>query len=188
MKVQRFTYNDQEIDFNFENDTLMVNATKMVSLFPDKRVNGFLETKSTQSFIKACLDCRDSCNLNIEKEEDLVTTRKGKGTWMHRILALEFAAWLSPHFKLWVYKTIDEIIFGDYLRLKASLKEGARKRRRMHQLEAELKRDDKRFVEFMKLKKETKSGAMRRAAENNRQLKMFYDELEENEGGGEANE
>ena len=29
---------------------------------------------------------------------------------MHRILALKFAAWLSPSFELWVYITIDRIL------------------------------------------------------------------------------
>ena len=33
---------------------------------------------------------------------------------MHRILALKFAAWLDPDFELWVYNTIDNILFGNY--------------------------------------------------------------------------
>jgi hypothetical protein len=37
---------------------------------------------------------------------------------MHRILALKFAAWLDPAFELWVYTTIDKIIFGNYREIK----------------------------------------------------------------------
>lgn len=33
---------------------------------------------------------------------------------MHRILALKFAAWLSPEFEVWVYTTIEQILFGRY--------------------------------------------------------------------------
>jgi hypothetical protein len=37
---------------------------------------------------------------------------------MHRILALKFAAWLDPYFEVWVYTTIDKIIFGNYREIK----------------------------------------------------------------------
>lgn len=50
--------------------------------------------------------------LNIEKEEDLIVSNQKSGTFMHRILALKFAAWLNPRFELWVYATIDKLMFG----------------------------------------------------------------------------
>ncbi|GAB3568826.1 hypothetical protein GCM10027578_22130 [Spirosoma luteolum] len=50
--------------------------------------------------------------LGIEKESDLYTSRQRSGTWMHRILALKFAAWLDPRFEIWVYLTIDQIVQG----------------------------------------------------------------------------
>ena len=37
---------------------------------------------------------------------------------MHRILALKFAAWLDPDFEVWIYSTIDKIIFGNYREIK----------------------------------------------------------------------
>lgn len=36
---------------------------------------------------------------------------KKNGTWMHRLLAIDFAMWLNPYFKLWVLETIDKIIY-----------------------------------------------------------------------------
>lgn len=33
-----------------------------------------------------------------------------QGTWMDEKLALEFAFWLSPSFKLWVYDRIEELL------------------------------------------------------------------------------
>ena len=39
---------------------------------------------------------------------------------MERSVALKFAAWLSPKFEVWVYKTIDEILFGEYIQVKAA--------------------------------------------------------------------
>ena len=32
---------------------------------------------------------------------------------MHRILALKFAAWLNPAFEVWVYSTIEQLLFGE---------------------------------------------------------------------------
>jgi len=43
--------------------------------------------------------------LNIESKEDLIISKQKSGTWMHRVLALNFAAWLEPAFDLWVYAT-----------------------------------------------------------------------------------
>lgn len=40
---------------------------------------------------------------------------------MHRVLALKFAAWLNSEFELWVYATIDSIIFGKHVEREKSL-------------------------------------------------------------------
>ena len=45
---------------------------------------------------------------------------------MHRILALKFASWLNPDFEIWVYSTIDKILFGSYAEDEKNLKEIAR--------------------------------------------------------------
>ena len=58
---------------------------------------------------------------------------------MHRILALKFAAWLNPELELWVYETIDEILFGEYAELEAKIKENADRKARIKFLRDDFK-------------------------------------------------
>lgn len=48
------------------------------------------------------------------KDADILQTKGHQGTWMHRLLALKFAAWLDPDFEVWIYVVIDNILFGNY--------------------------------------------------------------------------
>lgn len=123
--IQLFEYEGQTVEFDFSNDSIMVNATEMAKIF-GKEIRRFNELETTKSFIKNCFNCRFKRQLNIEKEEDLIITRQRSGTWMHRVLALKFAAWLDSEFELWVYITIDKILFGSLredAKTKAKLKE-----------------------------------------------------------------
>ena len=118
METVKFVYNDTQIDFlPVGNDSLMINATQMANVF-GKKVNHFNDNDSTEMFINACLNSRNSGYLNVEKREDLIDSKQKSGTWMHRILALKFAAWLDPDFEVWIYSTIDKIIFGNYREIK----------------------------------------------------------------------
>lgn len=99
-----FNYSGSGITFDFENETY-VNATEMAKPF-GKRVSHFLQLKSTQDFI------------SVLKSDvgNPVITRKGnfsdadQGTWMHELLALEFAGWLAPAFKIWCNQKIKELL------------------------------------------------------------------------------
>lgn len=85
---------------------------------------------------------------------------------MHRVLALKFAAWLNPDFELWVYATIDDILFGSYKEDENDLREIARLKTEIHrktqaleqsplQLELEqLNRDLKKREKKMKIRKQ----------------------------------
>jgi len=99
---QRFIFDDKEIDFEITGSKVMVNATQMAKIF-DKRMDNFTRTDETKKFIAECLNNANKRYLNIEKEEDLIVSMQKTGTWMHRILALKFAAWLSPAFEFWIY-------------------------------------------------------------------------------------
>lgn len=49
----------------------------------------------------------------VFSEDDFVQTmtgRHGSGTWMHRHLAIKFAAWLDVRFELWMIESIDQIL------------------------------------------------------------------------------
>jgi hypothetical protein len=111
METVKFVYNNTQIDFlPVGNDSLMINATQMAKIF-GKEVKHFNENDKTEKFINACLISRNSDLLNVKKREDLIYSKQKSGTWMHRILALKFAAWLDPDFEVWIYSTIDKIIF-----------------------------------------------------------------------------
>jgi hypothetical protein len=34
--------------------------------------------------------------LQLKSIDDLIVSRQKSGTWMHRVLAIKFAAWLNP--------------------------------------------------------------------------------------------
>lgn len=113
MELTRFIYQDnpaQEVDFEPVGvDNVMVNATQMAAIF-GKNVQAFTRNEDTKNFITSCLKSENSRFLGIKKQEDLVVSRQKSGTWMHRILALKFAAWLDSDFEVWVYITIDKIL------------------------------------------------------------------------------
>lgn len=123
-QIIKYAYEGQEVEFDTSDPKLMVNATEMAQIF-GKKTNDFLRLDQTKAFINECLSygnsrnsevekTRNSAFLGIQEEADLVRVNHRHGTWMHRILALKFAAWLDPHFELWVYLTIDQIIHGQH--------------------------------------------------------------------------
>ena len=60
METVKFVYNDTQIDFlPVGNDRLMINATQMANVF-GKKVNHFNDNDSTEMFINACLNSRNS--------------------------------------------------------------------------------------------------------------------------------
>jgi len=132
MEVVKFVYNEKEVDFlPSGNDDLMVNATQMAKIF-GKQVVAFLRNDDTKNFISECLKSENSHFLRVKKESDLVDSKQKSGTWMHRILALKFAAWLDPKFELWVFSTIDQILLGHYRKLREAT---------LEKIEAEKERD-----------------------------------------------
>lgn len=109
MELINFIYLEKEIAFEIGQKDIMVNATEMAKIF-EKYPKDFLILDSTKAFISSCLKKENSPYLNIKNEVDLFTSSQKSGTWMHRILALKFAAWLNSDFELWVYITIDKLL------------------------------------------------------------------------------
>ena len=110
-RIIKYIYEGQEIEFDLNNPNLMINATEMAKIF-NAEVKHFMENKSTLNFITACLNTRNSEYLGLRNQDDLYISRQRTGTWMHRVLALKFAAWLDANFEVWVYWTIDQILRG----------------------------------------------------------------------------
>lgn len=100
-----FEYAGTGITFDFEGDTF-INATEMARPF-GKRPVDFIRLKSTQEFIEVLKS--DVRNPHFAKRGgDLNDV--DQGTWMHELLALEFAGWLAPAFKVWCNKKIKELL------------------------------------------------------------------------------
>jgi hypothetical protein len=182
--IQKFVFNNTEVDFQFDKaSNVMVNATQMAKIF-GKHLPHFFENDSTNKFIEACLNSRNSDfisedlkNANkrflcIEKEEDLISSKQKSGTFMHRVLALKFAAWLDPYFELWVYKTIDFILFDYYKRIEESLKESAKRKNRIDEIKSKLAESEE-FNELEQLELQEKQAAYARTKQNRQQLDMF---------------
>lgn len=49
------------------------------------------------------------------------------GTWVHHLLALDLASWISVDFKLWANKTLWYVITGDYQALTPEAEEAQRR-------------------------------------------------------------
>lgn len=110
MKSLEFIYQETQIHFALQNEGgVMVNATEMAKLF-NKRVDVFLKTDHAKAFIKVAEQTPNGGRSDLK-----ITDNRGHmGIYFERRLALKFAAWLSPEFEVWVFSTLDEILFGNY--------------------------------------------------------------------------
>jgi hypothetical protein len=117
-------------------------------------MNDFLSNQDTKDFIVECLNNGNSRFLRVEKEEDLVKSSQKSGTWMHRVLALKFAAWLNPAFELWVYRTIDEILFGTLAETELSIERTVTLQSEMELLVKKQDKTGEDFQRYLDLKKE----------------------------------
>ncbi|MFA6400875.1 MAG: KilA-N domain-containing protein [Salinivirgaceae bacterium] len=140
------------------NANVMVNATQMAKAF-GKNVTDFVKIDSTRNFINAFCQTED---IQFENEFSpkgkLVKTVKGhnsiNGTWMHRTVALKFAAWLDPFFEVWVYKTIDEILFSYSREQDNSISRAVLLQHELSKLERKADKNGDDFEKFIKLNAE----------------------------------
>lgn len=114
-KTLEFIYQDTSIHFLMDNSNdVMVNATEMAKPF-GKRVRDFERLDGTENYIQELLlDLNNSADVRCYNREDVYNTNRKGGTYMHRYLAIKFAYWLDVKFEVWITKTIDELIFGNY--------------------------------------------------------------------------
>lgn len=170
-QILKYEWKHDLIEFEVVNSNVMVNATQMGKAYT-KLPKDFLKTDDTRRFIFECLKKENYPFLLVEKEEDIVISRQKSGTWMHRILALKFAAWLDPGFELWVYSTIDRILFDHYRKMEESLRRSAARQVRIGQIKEQLN-DVPEFLELQKLEAEERQETYRRSKENKDQLELF---------------
>lgn len=117
-----FTYNNQPIVFEVTSPSaLLINASQMALPF-GRYARHFLATPQAREFIKALggiiVKYPKSPLVKIVQHHNtpkILDNRGENGIYMHRLLALKFAAWLNPAFELWMHQTIDELLFGPYI-------------------------------------------------------------------------
>jgi hypothetical protein len=154
--LQQYEFDGKAVGFEILNDDVMVNATEMGKLF-GRMPKEFLRNEQTKRFIEALekqlsekrsykfvlpfakssteLDAKNTKgSTNLYYLLKAVDVKKGGQTWMHRNLALKFAAWLDPNFELWVYNTIETIVFGNLLPRRELANERAQVQKRIDEV------------------------------------------------------
>lgn len=175
MKIEKFNYGSQVIEFDLrDGNNMMVNATEMAKIF-GKDVPDFMILKNTKDFISECLKNQNSGFLGIEKEEDLVVSTQKTGTWMHRVLALKFAAWLNSAFELWVYMTIDKLVFGFAIEFKESIRETVKLQKQQDEITNKLAKESPEFMEYLSIQQKLNDSKNRRR----NGTKMIFQEAQE---------
>lgn len=169
--LQTFTYNNQQIDFDVQTKNVMINATEMAKIF-GKRVDHFIRSDHAKAFMSVLEFTPYGVNSAPLTKQEMLQAKGQSGTWMHRILALKFAAWLDPAFEVWVYSTIDEILFGKYRVIEESLKESADRRNRIDELQKALATTAE-FQELERLQLAEKQASYRRSKANTQQIELF---------------
>lgn len=179
MEIIKFEFKGQTVEFEPTRSDVMVNATQMAKIF-DKEVSGFLKTDTTKKFVEAYCGTEDIPSQDEftpnGKLVKVISTGKNNGTWMDRRVALKFAAWLDPYFEVWVYKVIDELLFGEIKVLHESIVSSAKTRARIEELKKELN-EDERYLELAKLEIEDKRLSKKRAIDSSKQLNIFKEQF-----------
>lgn len=112
-----FSYNGNDVLFDIKDD-VMVNATQLAKIY-GKRPAEYLRLPDTVKLINAI-----TRKYGIA-ENQLVATSKGgnisdmgkshivnnqQGTWMHRLIVVDFCQWLDIDLKLWCTEKLDELM------------------------------------------------------------------------------
>lgn len=115
MKILSFIYEESEIHFavNPGDRNVMINATEMAKVF-DKSVKIFLKKDHTKAFIETLKRGPYGLLLGPLEDHEIIDFRGRNGMFFCRPLALKFAGWLDPAFEVWVYTTLDDVVFGNY--------------------------------------------------------------------------
>lgn len=169
-----------EFDALIADGNVMVNATQMAKIFK-REVAGFLKTDTTRNFVIAA--CRAE-NLPSENEFTpegkiikVVSSGRNNGTWMNRIAAIKFAAWLDADFEYWVYSTIEEILFGFSKEQDKSIRRAVVLTQKLNELEKKMDKTGEDFELYMKLDQQLKNERTVRAQNTKARFREIYRSL-----------
>jgi hypothetical protein len=151
METKICVFEKNEITFQFSKDNgMMINATEMAKVF-GKRVDVFLKTEHVNEFISEIELTPFGGSSTPLKREEILKNVNGVGTWMHRILALKFAAWLSPKFEVWVYSTIETLLFGKHVERENSFVRTNKLRDEREKLATKLDKTGEDFNRYLEI-------------------------------------
>lgn len=169
-------YEGFKIDFEpfLQKRNVMVNATQMAKVF-GKDLFQFTKSDSTKRFISACLKPANAGLLGIKNEVDLIDSKQKSGTWMHRVLALKFAAWLNPEFELWIFITIEQMLFGFAQLQEKSIERTVELQKQIKALKEKEEKSGEDFTKYLELEEELKGEKSERANITRSKFKETWD-------------
>lgn len=102
-----FSYNGNDVLFDIKDD-VMVNATQLAKIYR-KRPNDYLSLPATNQLINAI-----TRKYGISENQLVISkagsSHNGGGTWMHRLIVVDFCQWLDIDLKLWCTEKLDELM------------------------------------------------------------------------------
>nr|WP_321028751.1 KilA-N domain-containing protein [Bacteroides nordii] len=156
METKICIFKENPITFVLDkNNGMMVNATEMAKPF-GKKVNEFMSNEGTKAFVNEALNNGNSRYLKLFSQSDLYYSSQNTGTWMHRVLAIKFAAWLNPAFEIWVYSTIERILFGKHAQREESLERSLKFQNESKQLKDKADKTGEDFTRYLELERQLK--------------------------------
>ena len=156
METKICIFKENPITFVLDkNNGMMVNATEMAKPF-GRKVEAFMRNEGTISFVNEALKSENSRFLKLFSQSDLYYSSQNTGTWMHRVLALKFAAWLNPAFEIWVYSTIERILFGKHAQREESLERSLKFQNESKQLKEKADKTGEDFTRYLDLERQLK--------------------------------
>ncbi|GAB3177719.1 KilA-N domain-containing protein [Telluribacter humicola] len=154
-------YEGNEIAIDLHTAAGMVNATQMAKAFEGKEPYAFLRQESTKAIIQLIINeenARRKSDLTpfqtrSENDEDVelvgedfvvrtVNGGKYKGTYMHRKLAIKFAAWLSVEFEFWMINMVETLLFGQIVEKRRVAEQIAKNKQREKELQKQINQSD----------------------------------------------
>ena len=102
-----FSYNGNDVLFDTKDD-VMVNATQLAKIY-GKRPNDYLSLPATNQLIKA-ITRKYGISENQLGTSKAGSSQNGGGTWMHRLIVVDFCQWLDIDLKLWCTEKLDELM------------------------------------------------------------------------------
>ena len=96
---------------------------------------------------------------------------------MHRVLAIKFAAWLDPDFEVWIYSTIEELMFGFSRDQDQSIMRAVVIQQEMSMIAKKMDREAGDFERYLKLQMELNNERSKRAQNTKTRFREIYQAL-----------